>query len=1304
VDLTLIVVMVVGATLAVGGVSAGLIVGYWRGRTRGISLAANERISPELDILAGVGNAILSAQLKVDALCEVIYQQSTRIVPTANFQIGLFDGKDYQIKVWLKDAERLPPQRFEGKADDGIIGWVRRAGTGLLVHDFETEWETLPARPSQHTGRPSRSAVFAPLITGGTALGVIAVQSDRSNAFSDEDMRLLTLLANLASGAIRNAQTLEATQEMARQLRLINDVTRQVTAMQPPSQLFRQIVTLIHDAFGYYAVNIFICDEPTNTIQLKASSHDQFARAELVVQPNQGLVGWAAADHKTTVSPNASEDERFLPSALLADTRSEIAVPLIVQNRVMGVLDVQSNRLDAFGSDDVFMLETLAGQLAMALQEAETYDAERRQRERLNAMTEVARALVSILDIDDLLDEVIDLVNEYLGYDRVHLFLRVGDRLVFRSGSGVYSGRWTLEKLSYDINAPIGIIPRVARSGQPVLSRDVSQDPEYRVGPGVEDTRSEMTVPIRVGARVLGVFDIQSTEVNAFSTDDLSLVQALADTVAIALRNATLFANESRRRILSETLRELSTVLGSSLDLNRVLEGIMVGLERVVPYTSGLILLLDKEEHIYQIETARGDFVEPDADIWSETIPLHEATSERLIALLHQLNAAPDQGDEPHDEILVQLTIAGEPIGWLVVERIGADRFTPEDKEIITTFANQAAVAITNAQLYMAQREEAWISTALLQVAEATARATDLDEVLSTVARITPLLVGVEWSAVLLADQPDTYRIVQIAGTTPQTAAALKDFVLTPLNWPPIARLRQDGRPVLIDANTAKPANMPMDITVNQGVILPLYAKGEILGLLVIGQRGGDEPLTDRKIELVSGIANQAALAIESAQLVMAQQEEAWVTTALLQVAEAVNTQIDPDQSLETIVRLTPMLVGVERCGIMKWASDSHRFIGGPSWGLAPDKKEQFSRLAFGDDDKHFLAQLINCTEAVACGIGTDYPLPPVMNQVFESPTLLGLPLIARGHLVGAMLVDHPVLGGQMDQRRLNILNGIAHQTAITLENARLQSEATTAERMERELEVARGIQASFLPDKMPEVVGWEVGAAYRAARQVGGDFYDFFPVDDHRWALVIADVADKGVPAALFMALSRTLLRAVGSNRQSPADTLSRVNQLLLRDTRSELFVTVWYGLWDTQTGEITYASAGHNPALVVRADGDVELLNTRGIALGVVPQIRVQEHAITLGTGDLLVAYTDGVTEALRSDEAEFGVIGLQSALVNQRRKSAQEIAQGVVKTIDLFVGSSPQFDDITLFVIKHQPETSDEKKRRVSRFSSE
>jgi serine phosphatase RsbU (regulator of sigma subunit) len=386
-------------------------------------------------------------------------------------------------------------------------------------------------------------------------------------------------------------------------------------------------------------------------------------------------------------------------------------------------------------------------------------------------------------------------------------------------------------------------------------------------------------------------------------------------------------------------------------------------------------------------------------------------------------------------------------------------------------------------------------------------------------------------------------------------------------------------------------------------------------------------------------------------------------------------------------VRLTPLLVGIERCAVLKWDANAGHFTGGPSWGLTPDNRRLFSDLVLAPEDAQYMEELAAATEPHPCGTGTDCPLPPTLHKLFESPTLLGLPLIARGALVGAMLVDHPALGGEIGGRRSRILSGIAHQTALALENARLQTEVAAAERMERELEVARDIQTSFLPEQMPQIEGWEVAAFYRAARQVGGDFYDFFPVDDHHWAVVVADVADKGVPAALFMALSRTLLRAVGSNRQMPADTLKRVNHLLLRDSRSDLFVTVWYGLWDTQTGIIRYASAGHNPPLIIRADGTAERLSARGIALGVIPDIKLQEAEVTINPGDVLAAYTDGITEALRSDMAEFGMMGLESALLSLRRKPAQAIADGIVQALDGFVAGAAQFDDITMVVLKHR-----------------
>ncbi len=1279
-----LVLIVVVSLLTTGLLAAGLTFGYWRGFRRG-----QERMigAADLDKLAGVGRAILGAQLRLDALCEIVYQQASRIVDTSNFQLGLFDGDDYLIKIWVSDGQRLAERCFCGAANSGLVGWVRSTAQPLRVRDYERDWQKLPAKPVYDSASPPRSSVFVPLIAGGDAIGVIAIHSKEPDTFPEEAQRLLSVLSSQAAGAIRNAQLYEQERRRADQLRVISEVVKQITAVQPMPDLFRQIVTLVHDTFHYYAVSIFTCDDLTCDLRLRASSHQEFDKRSLMLKPGQGLTGWAYEHAETVNSPDVMHDTRYIHLSVLEHTQAEIAVPLIMEKRVLGILDVQSDQTNAFTPEDVFTLESLAGQLALAIHEAQIYDAERRQAERINAMAEASRAVVSILDINDLLDEVVDLVADYFGYDRVHLFLRSGTQVVFRSGSGVHSGKWAIEHLAYDIEDN-GFVPWVARTAQPLVSGDVQHDERFRPGPGVEDSRSEMTVPICMGTRVLGVFDIQSAQPNAFSGEDVRLVQALADTVAVGLRNAGLFATETRRRVLADTLREVSTVLASSLDLGSVLDGILLGVERVVDYESALILLRRDDEDYYTVNAVRGAAGE--SDVLGEVVIADEKVTENVEKLLHLLIKAPElAGDETqHDHLYVALQVAGKDIGILGIDRIGPDHFSPEDIEIINTFANQAAVAIANAQLYTSQKEEAWVSTALLQVAEATGRSTNLDEVLATVARITPLLVGVEWCAVFLADSA-TFRLVEMEGVDPEMVKVLRGHVFYDMDWPPFVSLRTQGEPITIGSETPPPANLPINLPpVNQAVLLPLYAKGDVMGALLIGQRGDAEFLTERKIELVSGIANQAALAIEGAQLFAAQQEEAWVTAALLSVAESVNSTLGLQPTLETVVRLTPMLAGVTYCAIFQWDPGTRCFVAGAVWGLSPEREQEFADLVLSPTEDRFVELLSTMTEPVACGAESPQPMSETLCHLFGVPALLGLPLIAQGTLVGAMLVDHAVPSAPIAQRRMNILTGIAQQVALALETARLQAEVTERQRLERELEVARGIQHSFLPQELPSVPGWDLSVSYRAARQVGGDFYDFIPLKDQKWGIVIADVADKGVPAALFMALSRTLIRAAAFSRDNPARTLTRVNELLLSDSRSDLFVTAWYGVWDPSTNEVIYASAGHNPPLIIRADGLLEELWAKGIALGVIETITLQEKQVTLGPGDVLIAYTDGITEALRNDGTEFGAVGLQSTAATARNRGAGEIVDRIMQAIDTFTAGEPQSDDLTLVVLKRDP----------------
>jgi serine phosphatase RsbU (regulator of sigma subunit) len=322
----------------------------------------------------------------------------------------------------------------------------------------------------------------------------------------------------------------------------------------------------------------------------------------------------------------------------------------------------------------------------------------------------------------------------------------------------------------------------------------------------------------------------------------------------------------------------------------------------------------------------------------------------------------------------------------------------------------------------------------------------------------------------------------------------------------------------------------------------------------------------------------------------------------------------------------------------------------------------------------------------LGAGIGYQFPIPEPVSAMLSVPAIMGFPLRAKGAQVGLLIVDDPYEGKPYDARMLNILTGIAHQTATALEAASLQSSATERERLEQELRVAHQIQATFIPDSPPNEPGWEIAAAWRAARQVSGDFYDFIPLHDGLWGMVIADVADKGMPAALFMAMCRTLLRAVAITRLSPAATLMRVNELLFNDSKSDLFVTVLYAVWDPQSGEIVYSSAGHNPPLLVSGQRrKITRLENRGIALGVIPQILLTEGAVVLKPGDALIAYTDGITEAMQADHSQWGMDRFGDAVRRAPFDSAEKVVQSILSSIDEFVGESTQSDDLTLWVLK-------------------
>ena len=239
---------------------------------------------------------------------------------------------------------------------------------------------------------------------------------------------------------------------------------------------------------------------------------------------------------------------------------------------------------------------------------------------------------------------------------------------------------------------------------------------------------------------------------------------------------------------------------------------------------------------------------------------------------------------------------------------------------------------------------------------------------------------------------------------------------------------------------------------------------------------------------------------------------------------------------------------------------------------------------------------------------------------------------------------------------------------------------------LQNELNVASGIQQSILPTVFPSRDDYQIYASMEPARNVGGDFFDVVRLEDDRVGLAIADVSDKGVPAALFMMSSRTWMKGAAISSPEPGTVLGEVNALLHEDNDTQMFVTVLYAVYNPETGEFTYASGGHDAPLLVHSDGSSELLPlTGGIALGIVSDLAYGQNSVVLDHGETLVLYTDGVTEAMNGEGEQFGIERLRKVFSGRAPKDANEAAHKVFEAVNTFADGAAQSDDITCLTLR-------------------
>ena len=1036
------------------------------------------------------------------------------------------------VDLWLDEKMfRLPDSReetvFSSYPDSQGIARALKS-RGILTN----------RQNGKRKGNGRESWASVPLRNRENTLGAIQVRRPQGPDFVKEELDLLAGIAGVVGLSLTASHRVAVEGFRLNQLNLVSEVSAQIANVLDLNELTRRVTQLIQQTFHYYYVAIFTVRERSKALRFRASAMapsegKRRAKVALDVKIDQGLIGQVAATGERIVVPDVKKDARYRFIEALPATRSEVVIPLKIEDRVLGVLDVQSDQPNAFHPNDLLVLNALADSIARAVEGARLYRNLQQHSDHLTLIADVGKSVSTSLELTTLMQNVSELIHRRFKFSHVDLFTvhKIRRMIEYQAGSGARSADSVGFTISMDNE--MGIIPWVAREGKTVVANDVRKDKRYVTSPfPPENTKSEICVPLLYDGEVVGLLDIQSDRYNAFSAEDKFMFEAVADNIAIAIHNATLYRSEQWRRQVADSLREVAGLISADEDVDDVLEVILLELEKNLPVDISAIWLLEDDE-------------------------LYLAASHNI------------------DEAVLESKLYDTPEAYAalmrVIETEGAEVRKPTD------------------------------------VMGASGLAAGFDQNYSALAA--PLRVG---------DQP--FGVITLAHRAPG--------------------------------------------------------------------RYGKEAQT-----MATTFASYAAVAIENTRLYDIAQEQAYASAALLQVAQAIVSINDLDEILDTIIRIMPILVGVGRAALYQFDSAAEKFMPSQQYGLSAEEETQFWERSFAEGE----FQLLDACRAVP-GL-TTYPLgeargfeawlsaSPSDEAQLANPNalLFAVPIAVRDALYGVMLIEEADGGLRFRTRRLEIINGIAQQAALAIQNDLLQGEMVARERLETEVQLARQIQQTFLPDSLPQVEGWQFAARWRTARQVGGDFYDVFELPNRRVGLFIADVADKGVPAALFMALTRTLVRAAVLETDSPAEALRRVNDSLIPDTKQGMFVTAVYAVLDLDKHEVTYVNAGHNPPIWVKYDGALEKLTRTGVALGASESARYEERTIQLSQEDTLLFYTDGLTESFNNDDEFYGDERLDKAILANHCSSAEGLIDVVEKSLLEFVQDMPPADDLTMLAVR-------------------
>ncbi len=566
------------------------------------------------------------------------------------------------------------------------------------------------------------------------------------------------------------------------------------------------------------------------------------------------------------------------------------------------------------------------------------------------------------------------------------------------------------------------------------------------------------------------------------------------------------------------------------------------------------------------------------------------------------------------------------------------------------------------------------VLSTLVEIVQEINASLELDDVLARTAALIKRLVDYEIFAVLLLDEHNDHLNFRFAiGHREEVVAGLQ----VPLGRGITGRAAATGKAVRVADVTQEENYISAVENVRSELAVPLMLKGKCIGVLDIQSRELDAFTRDQQ-NILTLLAGRLAIAIENARLFERARDQAETLILLHEVARDAGSILDVEAQLRRAAELAKRVINYQIFSILLYDEQDHAF-------------RHRITVKFGERIQEKFA--VPATEGIV-GAAAAPRQPVLVPDVSADPRYLAvnpetrselaIPMVHKGRVIGVMDLESPQLN-YFTNDHVQMLSILAAHLAVSLENARLYQQVARDEaRMERELHAARRIQGALLRKVPTEDYGLDIAARYDSARELGGDLYDFLRYGPQQLGVGLGDVSGKGTAAALYCAVAIGILRSLAQQKLQPAEMLREMNRLICERRIEERFLTMCFATWQKGRNRLRVANAGQSQPLLWKR-GRCEKLNLVGFPLGLFDEVSYVEWSTTLDPGDMLVFYSDGVTDAANGRGELYGTQRLADLLAANASLTAGEFADLALDDVKLFAEGTPAGDDITLVILK-------------------